>query len=277
MEKKDKKKNYNLILSILIIILVILILLTSMILASRTQDYTKDDITTIFLVDTDFNYRVGDDEQTWKIKETIDLFAKAYNKVNNNHLVESGDNDNVIAPNTSYDYDFDITNTGNVPINYSLYIKPTLYIEGKKQDIKDFPIEVRIKNGSNKYFYGTSERWEPISGLLKFQSVGSLKKSNTAKYTIEWVWNENKNDELDTYLGSLSASDEIMLKVDIEVLAELAAKDLGTVKLFSTEKENIGGAIKLWPFVLIILLILVILLSIAYIYVKLRKEEEDKK
>lgn len=68
-----------------------------------------------------------------------------------------------------------------------------------------------------------------------------------------------------------------MLKVDIEVLAELAAKDLGTVKLFSTEKENIGGAIKLWPFVLIILLILVILLSIAYIYVKLRKEEEDKK
>ena len=128
MKSEEKINKYNRVLFILIIVLVILILLTSIILTSRTRDYSEGDITTIFLVDPEFDFRVKDKEQSWKSKETVDLFAKSYTNNDNQVIVQSGNNDNVIAPNTTYDYDFDISNIGNVPLNYTLYIKPKLYI-----------------------------------------------------------------------------------------------------------------------------------------------------
>ena len=277
MKSEEKINKYNRVLFILIIVLVILILLTSIILTSRTRDYSEGDITTIFLVDPEFDFRVKDKEQSWKSKETVDLFAKSYTNNDNQVIVQSGNNDNVIAPNTTYDYDFDISNIGNVPLNYTLYIKPKLYIDGKKQELDNFPIDVRIRNGNNTYFYGTKDKWKNIDGLTKFKKDNLLKKDRTDKYIIEWIWN-SKSDSTDTHLGATSALQDINLKVDIEVVATLAEKDLDAIPVFSTTQQNIGGAIKLWPFVLILLLILIIIILMIYTYVKLRKlEEKDKR
>ncbi len=155
----------------------------------------------------------------WETDTQVEIFHAVYENASGEVTVRSAGNDKVIAPGTSNVYDFNINNTGNVALDYTLSSEAEITFQsgGKPYTV---PIVVRFVDWNGNYVVGSSTSWQPVEALDGFSTKGSLTARHYAKYSLEWQWPFEGDDTLDTLLGNLAASgDEIRVTIKLIVYA----------------------------------------------------------
>lgn len=281
--KEEEKRKNKVYLWILLIILLFLVTLTSGILVLRIGDFVPVDTNTVFLVEKNFGFSVDDKDQVWDNKKSINIFKTYFTNDDSDVVIKSEDGDKVIAPGSYSSYTFNLKNTGNIAIDYEVFLNAFLEVSNKEISLDKIPIVVRVKNYNGDYFLGDESNWISIDRITDFIDLGTLGVNNYAYYTFEWKWDFEGDDKLDTYLGKNATIEDINLTIEISTKAKLSSKsnNLGGISgenadgvLVFNEQKEIGGTIRKIPF--IILLILLLLVIILYIrqYLKNKKDNQ---
>lgn len=272
MAKENNKKKSWLTIWLIIILLVFI---TAVILIARLTNHAPKDSNTVPLVEEEINLIVKDDQKEWKKSTKIDIFKTTYTNDKNEVIVNSDNNDKVIAPGTSNEYTFNLKNTGNFNLEYELKLEPSLIINEQLTEFKEFPIKVRLKDAENKYLLGNEEKWESIENLNSITEKNNLEVNNYAYYILEWKWESEENNSTDTQMGLDTIEKTIELQIDIKTTASISSN-----KVIPNQKEikNNDNEIKYIPWIITIIIVLLILITIYIIKRnKDRGEDNDKK
>jgi hypothetical protein len=155
-------------------------------------------------------------------------------------VVISSDGKSVIAPGTSGEYVFELENTGDVPLVYSVTLDGFFSVENSDSIL---PICVRMKGQEGDYLIGSDTSWEPLAKLNNISDAGTLKERTSRYYTIEWMWSfDGSNDILDTILGNgtldegthgtLEHDENLDFTLQIETFAMMPVEDRTPMTLF---------------------------------------------
>ena len=157
----------------------------------------------------------------WGVGENIslNLFKDSYDNTVN------GSGTKVVAPGTTGEYTFTITNGKAPEVDYTIELTVT-----KATD--DTNGRVRFWVGSESSYEQASNKFENIQGLKTYlesldETIGTIKAgSNIAskfgEYTIhwEWVFDDESHDADDTTLGNAAANDdEKNVELEIKIVA----------------------------------------------------------
>ena len=161
---------------------------------------------------------VEDEVQIWESETHVDIFDRAYYGTKeagteNEITVENLGKKNLIAPGTEEEYVFWVKNTGQVGIDY------WVSFEEHNTSGYDIPLEVRVKCGDS-FILGSKNKWEPIDKLDFVKHEGHLNIKNYARYTLEWRWQFERDDEYDTYLGNEAVGKDIVQEIVIHTYGE---------------------------------------------------------
>lgn len=295
---ENKRSRRRWLLPVLLAILLLLLLLTSWILLVRLGTFAASDRDSIFLVPAKPGFSVEDEAQVWGTETRFDLFKSEYYGIGHDITVQAQDNSSLIAPGTESEYTFNLKNTGNVAMDYCVAIDVQLHLDSDEISLQEFPLGVRLRHYSGAYLLGNGDTWVSVSELENYLEEGTLSVNNYAWYTIEWKWLFEENtiddhnhlqlnvgDELDTLLGNISAETPVSLSVSITTQAQPSADadaiggvDMNTNDETALNNNQIGGRIRLWPFILLLLLVAVVATALGYFWSKeknQRKMEEE--
>lgn len=254
MAKKNNKKKT---LWFIWLVLLLLVFITAIILISRLILNAPKDYNTLPLVEEEINLIVKDEKKKWKKQTKIDIFKTTYINDQNEVMVDSKNEEKVIAPGTKNEYTFNLKNTGKYNLSYVVTLKPSLTINQKITEFNNFPIKARLKNSENKYILGSENEWRPIEELNTITESNTLKIKNYAYYTLEWKWDGEENNINDTQLGLDATKKTIELKINVTTISSKSANN-------SIEKEkSYLGITKFIPWVIIIIFIISIILYIS--------------
>lgn len=241
-EKQQGGKRKWLVL--LLILLVLCVIASSVVLFIKLKDYSKtEDRVVIDLVPTDDptddtggngdnggnggdatvppttdpmntadpKAEIFDMDQVWNTKTEVEIFKVSYENGQGEIFIESSDGEKILAPGASNDYTFWVKNTGNVPLEYRVWVEA--YYSDATNAI---PIEVKMKDSSGKYQVGSESAWGDVMELNKVEHESSLSINHYDAYTLSWQWLfEGGDDEYDTYLGNLNLEEDITLTIKI--------------------------------------------------------------
>lgn len=273
-QQKRKKKTW---LWIFLLLLLILVFLTFGILISRLYDYAPIDSNTVFLVDETPELTASDEEQIWSTETKINLFKSSYTNEDGKINIQSKNEDKIIAPGTYNIYNFNLKNTGNIPVDYALDLDAFLLINNELQSLSSFPIVARIKSNDSVYLLGNENYWASLQALNEFLDEQTLSENHYANYTLEWKWNFNGNNNIDTKYGTMALNNDISLTIKIKTntkVAEDYESNTTNKPVFNEIKDNDSKGKGFCPWILII--ILIISLTLIYIVVKKLLKKEDK-
>ncbi len=162
---------------------------------------------------------VTDSEGSWTQNTAVTIFKASYDNESGDMTVNSESGVKVIAPGTSNRYNFYVNNTGNVPIEYVMTAKAIINAtaDGKSYNI---PLEARFYNQNGQYLLGTENNWSEMKDMKNIEDQKELSVDHYNKYTLEWQWPFEGDDEFDTLLGNLAAEgNELEVIVNINVVA----------------------------------------------------------
>lgn len=216
---------------ILVLLLILIILLTWAYLSGLMGNFISGDRNTINIADSsssamnpDQNQRALDvliesEDISWETDTSINLFREFYTNEDGSITVLSGDDDKVIAPGTSNEYEFTIKNTGSEPIEYVLSLGSIFVLEDY-----DLPIVVRLHKG-DEWLIGSENEWVAVSDLADFTDSDTLDVNRSNIYVFEWQWpfECGEREELilnnlnDTLLGNTSVNSEVEFTLNINV------------------------------------------------------------
>lgn len=302
-DAEEKRAKSRWLLPLLLLLLIVLLLLTSWVLVMRIGEFAAVETNSIFLVPAEPGFSVEDQDQVWGTETRIDLFDTEYYGIGRDITVRSENGDRLIAPGTESEYTFNLKNTGNVAMDYSVSLDVALHMDGGEVSLAEFPLGVRLRHYSGEYLLGDGETWVSVAQLEDYLEEDTLAVNNYAWYTIEWKWlfeediiddhdrlQLNVGDELDTLLGNISAESPVSLSVSISTVAVPSGNmnAAGGVDQYAGGDENgqayangeVGGRIRLWPFIILLLLLCTVAVAFGYQWKKeqaRRKQEEEKR
>lgn len=170
-EKKEKNNKKWLLLLLLLLFLCVfgyVIFKIGFDFGTSNQPVTPQPLPTKFLIE------ISDDDGNWQEHEKLNIFAVSGREY--------------VAPYDHGIYDFDIVNTVNRPISY------TLELEEDNQDRVN--IKYRLKE-NGKYIIGVNN-WVYYTDIILEDIV--LNANGADSYQLEWMW-VSENNELDTAIG----------------------------------------------------------------------------
>jgi len=237
-EKRGKKKY---LLLLLLLLLIMCVIVTSIVLFMKLSDFIQDDervviplvpsgptepsedgttvppTTTDPMNTADPNMEVFDNDVVWSTKTEVEIFKVSYENGQNKIFIESADGDKILAPGASNDYTFWLKNTGNVPLEYEVWVEA--YYSDATNAI---PIQVKMKDSSGAYQVGSESTWADVMELNTVHDENNLSVNHYDSYTLSWQWLfEGENDEYDTYLGNLNLEEDITLTIKIYTKAAM--------------------------------------------------------
>ena len=247
-DKKDKKRvivNVQKIFWVAIIILIFLLILSLVVLSTLWYNYTNmvDDSRTIKIVADD----VLD----------FDIFSAEYYDGEGFKLMGSMDEDNIIGPGASTEYDIRIFNDDDVALNYTF--SPVIDI--KIPDEYEFPLRLKLMSPDGKYLIGDNKTWGTFEDFANLKGyTATLPVGEMHKYRLEWEWPFDEDDDRDTALSAMP-EDLVSVSVGMNLHSEqnLTAEANGTFFDFGV------GNIFILTLFFILLLIAIILLLISII------------
>ena len=297
-EAEETRAKSRWLLPLLLLLLIVLLLLTSWVLVMRIGNFAAVETNSIFLVPAEPGFAVEDEAQVWGTETRIDLFDTEYYGIGRDITVRSENGDRLIAPGTENEYTFNLKNTGNVAMDYSVSIDVSLHMEGSEVSLDEFPLGVRLRHYSGEYLLGDGETWASVAKLEDYLEEDTLAVNNYAWYTIEWKWlfeediiddhdhlQLNVGDELDTLLGNVSAESPVGLSVAITTEAQPSEdmNAIGGVDQYAGDEagqafENgqIGGRLRLWPFLILVLLLCAVAVIFGYQWKQERERREQE-
>ena len=129
--------------------------------------------------------------------------------------VKSVNEDDLIAPGTSEEYSFTLENTGDVLLDYEMTMEA--WVTGTELEL---PVKARVWDYNEKYLLGSVEEKADVLELNKVAESSKLSAGRYAKYTLEWEWPyEWDNDEYDTMLGNMAVDGDLALTIRINTIA----------------------------------------------------------
>lgn len=220
---------------IVVLILLIAVMLSLMLLTPSFSKLSKSDSNVISLIyegdrellDKDgFSYISGeakpdmvayDNNVQWETNTDVDLFKTAYANDNGEITVNSKNNEKVIAPGTSNEYEFFLKNTGNVSLDYTMVLDSVFTLLDR-----DMPIKIRLRRG-DKWILGNENRWVEPENLSKITESGRLEVNKKVSYIFEWQWpfednidgDLSLNDINDTIIGNVAVNKDVLFNLSI--------------------------------------------------------------
>lgn len=180
-------KIASVIMPLLIIALVITVT-TSVILASILKDKSEPDYLKNAPIIDVFSKT---NSVSWLQDDTIDIFPKT-----------------VIAPGDSGEYPFVIKNKDLHPIDYT--------INFSENNEHEFPLKFRLYYRT--YYIGGTSAWHSLSEISKHTQ--ELQAGQTDTYILEWWWDPNVSDEIDTDIGE----HQYRYEIDISISASFVTR-----------------------------------------------------
>ena len=261
--KKNRNKKLNIAIGMTVVLTLILLSITAAVLAMYYAGFLPGEGDTIFLVPRDPDFEIGDEQDKWSNVNSIEIFEAQYHGDDGSVTVQSAKGDSVIAPGTGGSYTFYLKNEGNVALDYSVMFTAKLTSNNLRISADQFPILFRMYNQNGDYVIGDSETWVSIGTLNEILNEGIVGKGSYYYYTLEWNWPyESGNDGMDTYFGTLSSKNDLLLTLDISSYAEESLDPNATGGEIDKTKDSIpsAGEIKRLPFAILVGLALLALL-----------------
>ena len=165
----------------------------------------------------------GENGDDWAVGSRVGIFGALYENERGEVIAESDGGDAIIAPGTSRFYRFYVKNDGNVALDFSLRVLPSFRIDGAESEEIPIPISFRISDQDGNYLFGGRNEWVSAQELaslaaaedsyIKLKSVVGV--HSYYAYLLEWRWDFEGNDALDTLLGQGAVTSEMKLWLDI--------------------------------------------------------------
>ena len=239
-------------------IVFLLLLMTLGIIALKAGNYLPEtDI--VFIAGKKTDVAVGDGEAArWEANQDITIFDTHYANGDGRITVQSRDGEALIAPGTNMEYQFTMCNNSNVAVIYEVDLDMLLTLAGKPQgrDMEEaFPVEVRLTTGSGEYIIGGEDDFVPLADAIVARKRLVLGAESYDTFTLELAWAFEGDDQNDTYLGDLSAEQNLTLKMVVDTFAEehFDAAAVGGTKIDATKETEIGGSIR-WVWMLLLMI-----------------------
>jgi len=255
---------------IIVLILVIILLFSYGLIASILGEKTKNDKNIIPLlykgereivdedgwsyirVEEDPGIEASDDKVKWEANTSVDLFKNTYSNDSGEITVISDDEEKVIAPGTTNDYEFSLKNIGNVSLDYTMSLDSAFSLVDR-----ELPIEVRLRCG-DRWLVGGDDEWAEASAIDGLVDEGTIGVNKYVNYTLEWQWpyeygeNEAKilNDLNDTIIGNETVSSDVNFELKISTNVEVTD---GAVPV-GPNGEDLKTPLSLWNIYRILLL-----------------------
>ena len=239
-------------------IVFILVLMTLGIFALRIGNTLPENTDILFIVAKNPNAEVEDEGGIkWEKHTKVDIFKTSYKNGQGEVTVKSNNGDKVFAPGTETSYRFTAQNTGNMAVDYTIDFDFTLTVGGELMDLKGFPVAVRLKKTSNgEYLIGDKKTFVAVEKAIIPTHAALLGAYSYETYELEISWAfESGNDEYDTFLGNLSAENEVWLTMNLDFYASesLDATAQGGIQVEVEGTKEYGGTIRwLWLILLMI-------------------------
>ena len=255
-----KRNNYILTLTVSAITLFVLIILSIIILLTRlgvSLPFTDD---TFVLIPEFESVEFADDKVIWDMDTEVSIFK--FNKVDEygNILVESIDGNKVIAPGMSGDYRFEIKNYGNFAVDTTVLVNCALIVNGEV--FENCPIEIRLSDYIGESINGGFNK---VSEIDSYKNELTIAKEHYIYYTLDWRWNFEGDDELDTLIGDLSDSGDVEFKVSIIASATRCPDKNSDGGLEFNKDIPEVGQLDIRPFIAInVIAFLIIVILLAY-------------
>lgn len=212
----------------------------------------------------ELGFVVYDDNGTWEMQSTIEIFKISYENGEKVITVASDNEDKVIAPGTKNSYTFKLKNTSNVAMDYDLQVKTSV-----SPSNLEIPLEGKINRFDGKWIFGNKENYDVMNGFKMMSDSYTLGAGKFSYYTLDWQWPFDGNDELDTYLGNLSVDEEIVYAIEIHTVATASVDPNDDGGIQSTPNTGDNSQILLYAIIGGVAFILILILII-----KLKDEDE---
>ena len=159
-------------------------------------------------------FEARDKDTVWSGETDIEIFSIRYDNESGEVTVRSQDDAKVLAPGVGGSYSFELANTGNVSLDYTMemdaWFSDTQY---------PIPVVVRVTDRQNRYLLGSEEEMADVLQLSQVQEEGTIAAGYVRQYTLEWEWPFEVDDAYDTMLGNLAVEEDIVLTVQIRTTA----------------------------------------------------------
>ena len=173
----------------------------------------------------------------WNESTHINIFSSTYKNGEQIITATSNNGEKIIAPGTNGSYVFEIKNTGNVAIDYTL--ETLSEIEPFNMQL---PVEIRIKRYDGYWVTGNNGGWLKVNNSNLGNDKFTLGANKRSYYTLYWRWTYEGEDSLDTHLGNEALENDIMLRIKLNTFAteNIDKNATGGISFSTGDMFNIG-------------------------------------
>ena len=159
-------------------------------------------------------FEASDENTVWSGETDVEIFSISYDNETGETTVRSHDDAKVLAPGVGDSYSFELENTGNVSLDY------TLEMDAWFSDTEyPIPVVVSVENGGGEWLLGSGEEMVDVLRLSEVKEAGVIAAGYVRGYTLHWEWPFEVDDVYDTMLGNLAVDQDITLTIQIRTTA----------------------------------------------------------
>ncbi|MBR2310750.1 MAG: hypothetical protein IKA47_09505 [Oscillospiraceae bacterium] len=182
-------------------------------------------------------FRVVDENTVWQGETDIEIFRLSYENGEGSVTVQSGNGEKLLAPGTSNTYKFQLENTSDHPLEYTMDME-AYFSDGDHK----IPVNARVFDKYGAYYAGTETEMVDVLDLNGVSDSGKLKAGYIMPYTLEWEWPFEEDDAYDTMLGNLAVEEDIALTIVINTTASYIPDS----PVYDGEPPKTGDTMIMW-------------------------------